>query len=162
MQDTHAMLIVICFAVVIMTDDRTSSEWLIWHWQYGSDPVEPEWGRSISSHSERQRGTTRVCHLLCKLCTVLVYCIDDHFVFIMICIFSRIKVFLILNLESQWRSPCFPYQLPKPFQSREITKDAHMSLCSWNSTERITVFINESNQYSVNCVMALLSEILYP
>ena len=62
MQDTHAMLIVICFAVVIMTDDRTSSEWLIWHWgnQCGSDPVEPEWGDQFQATARDSGYDSRV------------------------------------------------------------------------------------------------------
>ena len=88
------MLIVICFALVIMTDDRinppSSPESIhlalgqSWspQWQCGSDLVEPEMGRSISNHSEAQLP-------FIAFMTV--------FLFILICIFSRV---IVLNLES--------------------------------------------------------------
>ena len=72
-------------------------------WQCGSDLVEPEWVRSISSHSEAQRGMTRVCDLLCKLCTVFVYSICDHFCFHYDLYIFGNKSFWILNLE--WLRP---------------------------------------------------------
>ena len=58
--------------------------------------VEPEWGWSISNHSEAQRVMTRVRDLFGRLCTVLYIAFMTTFS-ILICMFSY---FVILNLES--------------------------------------------------------------
>ena len=63
--------------------------------------------RSISSHSEAQRGTTRVCDLLWKLRAVLVYCFYYRFWFHYDLYIFRNKSFWILYLESRLENMVF-------------------------------------------------------
>ena len=100
MSDTKSILIVICFAVVIMTDARfnppSSRGWLIWHWGNHDCPSgsvgQTRWnlsGWSISNHIEAQRGMARVRDLLRRLCTVL------HIAFVTT--FSHFDLYISLN-----------------------------------------------------------------
>ena len=101
MHDTHAMFIVICFAVVIMTNDRISSGWLIWHWGNHDCPSgnvgQTRWNLSGVDQFQataRDSGVPLTCvtynvnYVLCLYIPFMTV-----FVLIMICIFSGIKCF---------------------------------------------------------------------